>query len=287
MASFLFAACAPRGSGKTYAGKYVAKCARELVGGRIEVLSFAKLLKMVCFSMVDSWDVGIEPLSNEAKLVKVTYFPPVFMLMAQIRTALKFYADPDLCPGPRGQETIAMNIANTFVQRFCTKVEGSHPFFVGAADHYHVPKAPMTFGIMLQLVGTEVVRRTIDEMFWIREVVARAERALSQGSVVYIDDVRMENEAEAIRGIFAHSENLHGSLFRIRPFNPTITDDGRSALHASETEQDRIVCDAEIENHFDGHFGDKVYDHVHEIMNFALCTTLANLEGRIEKLELK
>ncbi len=95
-------------------------------------------------------------------------------------------------------------------------------------------KSPRQF---MQLFGTEFGRNMIHDKFWIA-VWMKTLPSLSRG-IVAVDDVRFQNEADAIRAV-------GGTLVRIsRPFpdNQPVRDP-----HPSETEQDSIRVDYHIGN---------------------------------------
>jgi hypothetical protein len=60
--------------------------------------------------------------------------------------------------------------------------------------------AEMTPRYMMQTVGTEWGRRTIDPDLWVKTCMQRVRRDLDAGRSVVISDVRFNNEAEIIRG---------------------------------------------------------------------------------------
>lgn len=59
---------------------------------------------------------------------------------------------------------------------------------------------PLTPRLLMQTLGTEWGRKTVDPDLWVKHMRVRLKSTLKQTSVV-IDDVRFENEASAIRGL--------------------------------------------------------------------------------------
>jgi hypothetical protein len=92
---------------------------------------------------------------------------------------------------------------------------------------------PPLMRALLQNYGTEV-RRADDPMYWV-DAWGQLASALSEQDIV-VDDVRFENEAQAVR-------DMGGVLIRVMKdsFDYPIVD-----AHASETEQDSIVVNHEI-----------------------------------------
>jgi len=97
----------------------------------------------------------------------------------------------------------------------------------------------MTFGRVLQLLGTECVRETLGKETWINLLF----RDWKPADPLVIADVRFPNEATAVR-------IRGGVIVRIRrgESGAILSEDGRSMKHASETEQLAIEADYTIEN---------------------------------------
>ena len=95
--------------------------------------------------------------------------------------------------------------------------------------------------LMLQKIGTEIIRKQVNENFWVNKMVEEISTWTNynpKGITIIIDDVRFLNEAEMVKW-------FHGKLIRIsRPLNRSSDKD----RHASEVEQDKIVVDYEISN---------------------------------------
>lgn len=90
------------------------------------------------------------------------------------------------------------------------------------------------FRPILQWWGTEFRRKMHSDSYWLLKWCKRF-LELHPG-VMICTDVRFLNEAALIR-------DAGGTLIRVK--NDRVTSDG----HASETEQDLILCDKTIENH--------------------------------------
>lgn len=144
-----------------------------------------------------------------------------------------------------GKSSCAVHIANNFP---CT----IHPFAfrikqvlksLGLTTHEimsrewrdrpHKNLSGFTVREFMQRFGTDFCRDTLDQDFWVnlwkQDIKAHV-------ATVIVDDVRMLNEAEAVR-------SLGGVLIRIvNPHNDN------NDLHRSETEMDQIECDYSILN---------------------------------------
>lgn len=107
--------------------------------------------------------------------------------------------------------------------------DGTNPWTV---DRLFKDKPPL-MRALLQNYGTEV-RRGDDPMYWV-DAWGQLASVLSEKDIV-VDDVRFENEAQAVR-------DMGGCLIRIvkDSFDYTVVDE-----HASETEQDSIMVNHEI-----------------------------------------
>lgn len=93
----------------------------------------------------------------------------------------------------------------------------------------------MTFRYAAQTLGTEWGRNYMGQDFWVNTWKA----SNPAGVDVVADDVRFANEAAALR-------DLGGIIVRIR--RTGAGEVGAAAQHASETEQDAILHDYEIDN---------------------------------------
>jgi hypothetical protein len=87
---------------------------------------------------------------------------------------------------------------------------------------------------LLQNLGQAV--RRLDEDFWLRAGMAKADAVINEGGAAVITDVRYTNEADAI-------QRLGGVLVRIVRPGLESTD-----THASETELDRYPVDFTVRN---------------------------------------
>lgn len=87
----------------------------------------------------------------------------------------------------------------------------------------------MTPARALQLAGTEAMRHTFGDDFWIRTLEKRV--LTSPGINFVICDVRFPNEADAIR-------SWGGQVIRVTRVQKDPAEDGRSSQHLSETALD-------------------------------------------------
>lgn len=95
--------------------------------------------------------------------------------------------------------------------------------------------------MMLQKIGTEIIRKQVSETFWIDKMAEKIRNVRNENPnlIIVIDDVRFKNEADLIK-------YFDGCLIRIkRPGLDTTKDENK---HLSETEQDEIIVDHEILN---------------------------------------
>lgn len=92
--------------------------------------------------------------------------------------------------------------------------------------------------LMMQKIGTEIIRKQIDENFLVNKVAEKASKIDSK-KLIIIHDVRFKNEADMIK-------LYNGKLYRI--IRPSLEQTGEENKHLSETEQDSIVADYEIIN---------------------------------------
>lgn len=94
---------------------------------------------------------------------------------------------------------------------------------------------------LLQLIGTDWVRETIDARFWIARFERAYARARDRGAaVMVVTDVRFPNEADAIRA-------LCGTIVRVtRVATPTMSSIERA--HPSETHARALIGDAVLHN---------------------------------------
>lgn len=114
--------------------------------------------------------------------------------------------------------------------------------------------------LMLQKIGTEIIRKQIDPEFFIkrmRDEISVFELNNPDNLVVIVDDVRFINEANLIT-------DLGGTLIRIE--RPSLIQNKEENKHASEVEQDkiktkyRIINDGTIEE-----LGEKIKNIVKEL----------------------
>jgi len=99
---------------------------------------------------------------------------------------------------------------------------------------------------MMQKIGTNIIRDQIDPNFFckcmIKEIkeVAKSNPPFNKDTIIVIDDVRFQNEAQLI-------ENIDGVLISIiRPESEVSLD-----VHKSETEMDRIKTEMAVFNDSD------------------------------------
>lgn len=96
--------------------------------------------------------------------------------------------------------------------------------------------------LMLQKIGTEIIRKQVDPNFWIKKMIEEInmwKESNPDNLTIVIDDVRFINEAEMIK-------MFNGIVIHI--MRPTNQEDKEENKHLSETEQDLILSDFEIIN---------------------------------------
>lgn len=98
----------------------------------------------------------------------------------------------------------------------------------------------MTPRQMMQRVGTDMVRSMLGKDFWLRRMDLELGSLMeSKQMMIVISDVRFANEAQWVR-------DRGGMIVRV------IAEHDKAArdvdAHASETEQEKVVCDMEIVN---------------------------------------
>jgi adenylate kinase family enzyme len=95
--------------------------------------------------------------------------------------------------------------------------------------------------LMMQKIGTEIIRNQVDPDFWVNKMKERIKEIGKNNwdCIIIIDDVRYINEAEFIKA-FRHAAPL---LLRIE--RPSIKS---TSNHKSETEQDEIKVDYSVMN---------------------------------------
>lgn len=97
--------------------------------------------------------------------------------------------------------------------------------------------------MMLQKIGTEIIRKQVSEDFWTNKMEEKISKTFldspDEKILVVIDDVRFLNEAGLIK-------KLNGILIRI--IRPSLEQNKEENKHLSETEQDIILSDYEIIN---------------------------------------
>lgn len=98
---------------------------------------------------------------------------------------------------------------------------------------FDIEKQKPAFRTILQWWGTDFRRKMSGDNYWLIKWLTKA-RTLP-ASVMMCTDVRFLNEARIIK-------EVGGTLIRVK--NDRVKSDG----HASETEQDLILCDVTIDN---------------------------------------
>lgn len=114
----------------------------------------------------------------------------------------------------------------------------------------------MTPRKMMQTVGTDMIRETWGQDFWVRNMDHRIRTSIHEGRKIVISDVRFRNEADWIK-------QHNGILVRI-------VDDRQQSgdLHTSETEQLQIHDDLCIYNKKQGL--DQFYHDAHDLLQLVL-----------------
>jgi len=109
--------------------------------------------------------------------------------------------------------------------------------------------------LMLQKIGTEIIRKQISENFWVQKMSEKIAETFmdspSENILVVIDDVRFLNEAKLITGcrLFTGVSGycLYGGTL-IRIIRPSLDQNNLENKHLSEIEQDEILVDYELSN---------------------------------------
>ena len=224
-----------RGSGKSY----MASVLEERCG--FTNLAFADPLKPLCGALVSGVPL---PYANESKTVDIS--TRVFRA-PQERTLTDYLKALEVVK----VLSFAVNLtAHEFIRRM--KV-GMNNYGIETSNcdlnEPGVVRYPQgwTFGKLLQIMGTEVLREGVDEQIWVKNAFHRinlmANAAHPPKSRFVISDVRYLDESETIR-------RFGGKIIKLRS-NVQLGDnhaDGRSSQHRSETELERITADLEVFN---------------------------------------
>ena len=110
--------------------------------------------------------------------------------------------------------------------------------WLGERKEDQLPDFPegITARVMLQTLGTEWMRATIDANGWVRAAMREAEYFLHTDSKVIFDDVRFANEAVAIRA-------AGGKVYRVSRKDFEVSNDN----HISELGLPEELIDGEVE----------------------------------------
>lgn len=136
------------------------------------------------------------------------------------------------------------------LQGVCDKKEQDRYLYGDKKEKRTVYFSNKTPRYILQTLGTEWGRDTINKAIWINIAKVRAEKVSMVGMIPVFTDVRFKDEAKFIK------EN-NGTLLRVNRFEST--DD----LHESERYIPTLKVDYEIDNKGTK---DDLYDEVHEVM---------------------
>jgi len=96
--------------------------------------------------------------------------------------------------------------------------------------------------LMMQKIGTEIIRKQVDPNFWIKKMINEInvwKQNNPEDMIIIIDDVRFINEAAMVK-------MFNGTLIRIE--RPCLEQNKEENKHLSEIEQDEILCDFNIIN---------------------------------------
>lgn len=236
-------------SGKARAGKSwaadqtVAYCNEHGVGKNVCCIPFAEPLKLVC-GLLLGWDAETA-MSDLSKKTKIT---TIFLADSTVKDIVSL-----LCKAPYYDVAYALEFGFTHERMYTRMWDGLRTLLYhpeGEADGLHRfldhPDG-VTYGLLLQLVGTEVMRNHVSRHIFANYVLAEAIRR--RADVLVCPDVRMEEEFDMLRSI-------GGFVARIRGARHTL-DDGRSATHSSEVCLDGVVMET-LENTFDQAFSQVV-----------------------------
>jgi hypothetical protein len=97
--------------------------------------------------------------------------------------------------------------------------------------------------LMMQKIGTEIIRKQVSENFWVQKMRDKINETLmdspNENILIVIDDVRFLNEANLVN-------EFNGTLIRIK--RPSLICDKDANEHLSETEQDGILTNYDVIN---------------------------------------
>lgn len=157
-------------------------------------------------------------------------------------TGLKGTGKSEACKYIEGiyADAIRINFKDALVEEIKTKF---HDFLhelilvcgdprVEEIDDFFEYKPPV-FRKFMQNYGTEV-RRGDHPDYWVRRWSERVDRALADGKLVLVDDVRFLNEAEAVK-------DFGGTIIRVRRSDILPNDTHQSEVEMSHIEADYFI----------------------------------------------
>lgn len=141
-------------------------------------------------------------------------------------------------PKEAGKTTAALILSNLFNPEKSVTLSFAGPLkeLVSRVTPDGLVVKPRDRGL-LQFLGTEYYRNTISDSYWTDIMRASVEMyEKSHKNLIIVDDCRFLNEGQCLH-------DLGFKLIKVYPPDWTATDG-----HSSETEWQRIACDAEIVN---------------------------------------
>ena len=230
----------PMGAGKSYAADLLAEKYRSM-GRTAEVIPFARPLKAIAGHLACL--AGFDPHSDEAKNAVIETVPYRYSWIPPcVETLTGAAYDPNRLDPVFGMEQRYM---------YARMVEAFDRIFVrrDGCWRFRENEAGVTFGRLLQLLGTEGMRGSFGEDVFVKAARAALERATAD--VLIFPDVRFENEAAFVREA--------GKLIHIQPAFAIELGDGRKETHASEAGVGSAVGDITVWNHGDEWFAAAIF----------------------------
>jgi hypothetical protein len=89
---------------------------------------------------------------------------------------------------------------------------------------------------LLQKIGTDIFRKQVDPLFWVRRTAEVVKKYLDAGHNVVLDDIRFPEEAALVRSYLSE-----GLLIRLE--RGDYTDPTAGTAHESESQVQAIECD--------------------------------------------
>ena len=235
-----------KGAGKSFAAHVITTWFDDR-GIDLSTLAISFLLKPIAAAMFGI--KGVDIYSNEAKTIDLTHVLNGEEAVNEIIKVLEKHKIGWFSLGFQNHKFMALTMYWLFCETFCEDISFKLP---------NKLKEPCTFGRILQIFGTEVVRMQISPSFWAAVTEAKMKK---EGGSYIIPDIRFQEEESLIRifnGVIIKVVNVVGEN------DPS---DGRSLQHASETEMDDIEPDFLVINDMTPNFVTKIHyilEMIHE-----------------------